>query len=827
MLQRVGIMLAWGEGGGRKALALAAVALTVVLLGVQLWTTDFGFAEHLVDGARIVTEVDRGGAAEHAGIAVGDTILEDPGQNTYVAPWTEREVYAWTYRLGRALREGRVPMRIRHRGEGSVETRVVIVPDPAPSLPAALRQLRQMGTQLPTVFGFLGVALLLAWRRTSARATTRPQPARSRDGEAADVVTVAAALLGPAFVLDWPMPAWPLWLYPVSSVVEVLGSATGGALLAYFAWSYPTRSRLVDRRFVRGAALVLGGVCASFSILNSMHVVDAPPALHGNTANMIFGGASGIAIFAGLVWQRRRARDLIARRQTTWLLAFCAAGIFGPLVVLIVPQYAFGWATPLLHVVGLSFPVLIPIGFAAVATRYRLFAVDGIALRAGPYAIALGTSVALAAAGSLVVEAGLARQAGSADAGRWLGTVAALLLIEPIRRGSRILIDRAFARDRDAFVGRCAALAAKLAGSADVGAIEADVRSTLDAKVARIFALDDVLDAPIAAATTTHLARTGTLRVVDLAHPAAVDALLARQIDRLVLVPTSEPSATRLEVLGLTLPNGGLRIDRVEEDALALVGRVVGATLSRAVAKQHLESEIVRAEEERRQIAMELHDGIGATLTAARSMTRRLRRPAPESGETLDALDAALRDGLQDLRSSLWGLDPLEASWDALVARIRRQAEDQCAAEGIVLTLHVDGEIDGSTSPAGRLAILRVIQEAVNNAVKHGAPEHVDIRVTAGADRIAVVVEDDGAGNDARGSRGSRAEQDLAEATPDANHEGRGLGNMARRIESLGGTFRFGRGARGGTCVSIALPRMAIARASGTIARAKVAGIDS
>jgi signal transduction histidine kinase len=747
---------------------VGALALTLLSLGVQLWTTDFGFDERLDGTTRVVTEVDPGGAAARAGIAAGDVILEDPGIDTLKWPWTEREVYGWTYRLGRALRQHHVPMRIRH---DAIEKSVVVVPDDAPSLPAAIRQLRRIGTRLPVAFAFLGVALLLAGRRSESTA----------DESARRVVTSACALLGAAFVCDTPAPAWPFWFYPVAALCDAGASAAGGALLAYFAWTYPTRSKFVDRKLVRAIVITLGVLCSGFSILNSMHVVNPPEGLHGNTANMAFGTGVALLIFVGLAWQRKRARDLIARRQATWLLAFCSAGIFVPMLIYMIPQYAFGFGLPFASVIALPFPLLIPIGFAAVITRYRLFASDGMALRATPYGIALGTSLVVCVSVSVSIEALFSSHAGTAAAGRWLGTIAALVMIEPFRRGARGLIDRAFARDRDAFHRRCAELAATLARCSDAGAIETEIRGTLDAKDARLLKLAEVLEAAAVREVEAQLARAGTVRIVDLKEPSAVDALLALGFELLVAVPADDL------VLALTLPGGSHQLARPEHDALALVGRVIGATLSREAARRTLETEIVRAEHERRQIAMELHDGIGATLTAARSMTRRLRDPLVSS-ETLDALDATLREGLGDLRTSLWGLDPVDASWGGLVAKIRRQVGDQCAAEQIAFKMRSDGELSAGMSAAGRLAVLRVVQEAVANAVKHGAPRHLEICMTVGEGRIDVAVEDDGKG--------------AASATP----EGRGLANMERRIESLGGAFRFESTSEVGTRVSFSLP---------------------
>lgn len=773
-------------------LVYGAIALTLVMIGSQLWTTDLGMDDRVTAAGRIVTEVDPGGAAERAGIAVGDEIVQDPGLVTYVAPWTERELYAWNYRLHRALESGHVPMQVRRAG---VERSVDVMPGPAPSLPAALRQLRRFGTQLPATFAFLGVATVLARRRSRVE----------KDERAKRTIAASCALLGTAWVTSWPAPGWPLWLYPLSSLVEVWGASGGIVLLAHFAWSYPTRSRLVDRPAVRRFVLAVGAPCGVFSVLNSLHVIDAPRGLHGNSSIILFDSLIALATLVGLVWQRWRARELVAKRQTTWLLVSCGAGMFIPILFLVLPQYALGGAAPILHVILLPFPLLIPIGFAAVVSRHRLFSLDGIALRAGPYAVAVATSLLVCVAVTLGVEALFSWRAGTAEAGRWLGTVAAVVLIEPLRRGFQVLIDRAFSRDRDAFLRRCSMLAANLAGRSEPATIEAEVQARLDAKVVRLAVLADVIDAASVPAVQGLLARSGTLRVVDLPDPLAVDALHALGFELLVVVPSdgTGEGAASARALALTLPSPAHLLARAEHDALALVGRVIGAALARDVARRSLESELLRAADERRHIAMELHDGIGATLTAARSMTRRLRAPtsghhaaSPSEDVTLDALDATLREGLGELRTSLWSLDPAEGSWDGLVAKIRRQVGDHCAAAGIELTMTTEGGLGDGMSPAVRLAVLRVVQEAVSNAIKHGTPKHIELRMSASGGSFDVVVEDDGIG-----------------LTP-AVTRGRGLGNMARRIESLAGTFRLERGARGGTRVFVSVPESTLSRAS-------------
>lgn len=741
-------------------LVRGAALVALVVVTAQLWTRDLGMDERLVGSSRVVHEVDPGGAAARAGIAVGDVIVADPGGESHLVQRTEREMYAESYRLGKAMQSGRVPMVVRR---GDEERHVTIVPDPDASMAATLRQLRRVGTELPVAFAFLGVALLLARR-----------PSRSdRDERARIDVAAGCALLGASWVGAWPAPAWPLWLYPVTSVLETFACGAGIVLLARFAWSYPTRSRLVDHRGVRLAVVGAGLPCATFSMLNSLHVVAAPEGLRGNTVNIAFTGLLGVVTFAGLVWQRGRAVDLIARRQSTWLLGFCGVGIGVPLAVLLVPHYGLQLPAPtILRLLALAFPLLLPIGFAVVVTRFRLFSLDGVAVHAVAYAIAVVASLVVCLGVTLGIDAAFASRVGMGEAGRWLGMILALVLVVPLRHGVQVLLDRAFARDRAAFLSSCAELASRLAPLSDERRIEEEIRASLDAKTVSLLALDDVT-------VEEQVSRAGAMRVVDLRDATAVDAWRERGVEVLVAIPHGR-------VLALAFPEAA-SMGRAERDALTLVGRVVGAALA-------LRAERARAEHERRHIAMELHDGIGATLTAARSMTRRLRGAAPEG--TLDALDETLREGIGELRVSLAGLEPEEADWDAIVANLRRHVGDQCAAEGISMTLQSHGDGARRLSPSGRLAVLRVVQEAVSNAVKHAEARAVRVRMELNAGGLDVAVEDDGKGCEPR------------------TNVGRGLGNMARRVERLGGKLRVDAVVPHGTRVAMLVPASALLFAS-------------
>jgi signal transduction histidine kinase len=237
-------------------------------------------------------------------------------------------------------------------------------------------------------------------------------------------------------------------------------------------------------------------------------------------------------------------------------------------------------------------------------------------------------------------------------------------------------------------------------------------------------------------------------------------------------------------VLALALPLVAASWDRTERNALASVGQVIGSVLQARATRRALEARVAREEAERRGIAMELHDGLGATLTAARLMTQMVRRTTPEAG-TLEGLEAVIQAGLHDLRIALWGLDEHAMTWGDLVSRLRRQLGDMCALAGLSFELVSDLAEAESGGPAVGLTVFRIVQEAATNTVKHARANRIRCSLRSVDGGIQLVFEDDGTG------------------LPSPLPPGRGLGNMRRRVDAHAGKLQLGRAADGGTRIDV------------------------
>jgi signal transduction histidine kinase len=213
-------------------------------------------------------------------------------------------------------------------------------------------------------------------------------------------------------------------------------------------------------------------------------------------------------------------------------------------------------------------------------------------------------------------------------------------------------------------------------------------------------------------------------------------------------------------------------------EAFAASGATAIATAQSAT-DEALRRSLAASEAERGRWARELHDETLQDLAALRMMLSAARRSAdPERLRT--AIDDAVEligGGIHNLRALIADLRPaaldelgVKAALEALVERVQQRG-------GIAVDLHVDLELEEGRE-SGRLpdeieaAIYRLVQEALNNVVKHADARRAGVRVIEDGTDITVEVVDDGKGFD-----------------PDADAQGFGLVGMRERVAALRGSL--------------------------------------
>lgn len=200
-------------------------------------------------------------------------------------------------------------------------------------------------------------------------------------------------------------------------------------------------------------------------------------------------------------------------------------------------------------------------------------------------------------------------------------------------------------------------------------------------------------------------------------------------------------------------------------------------------------------EHERRTLAGELHDQIGQQLTALKLNLHALRSAAQAAGQDARWQDcseivtttlAQVRQQVFDLRPPV--LDELGLG-PALDEYCRKQEERSATC------ITVDGTATlGALPETVALVAFRVVQEAVNNALRHAAPECISVQLQRDAETLWVKVEDNGSG------------MTQACAAAPSSEGGMGLLTMRERVLSVQGEVQIETALSGGVRISVRLP---------------------
>lgn len=182
-------------------------------------------------------------------------------------------------------------------------------------------------------------------------------------------------------------------------------------------------------------------------------------------------------------------------------------------------------------------------------------------------------------------------------------------------------------------------------------------------------------------------------------------------------------------------------------------------------------------ERERDRLMRDLHDGISGHLV---SILAHSEKDAVDD----EAIQSTAREALDDLRLVVQSLDLGEGDLRVALAGFRERLEPRLRRQGCVLDWSMERlpEVAGM-SPGHGLAILRILQEAVTNALRHGFGQKVLIHAEPAVDGGALIMIE----NDLP----SEANMDDGLAGKCAAVGGYGLANMRHRAEGLGGDVRF------------------------------------
>lgn len=232
--------------------------------------------------------------------------------------------------------------------------------------------------------------------------------------------------------------------------------------------------------------------------------------------------------------------------------------------------------------------------------------------------------------------------------------------------------------------------------------------------------------------------------------------------------------------------SGSDEIGRLEDAFNRMTGR-----LSAAVDAERVRAGTDARQAERARIARELHDSISQDLFSLSLLAAGLRRALhadPALRPEVTAMERTSARAMREMQALLLELRPVALEDAGLVPAVT----ELCSAYQARLAIKVNAELgEVSLGPAAEHAVLRIVQEALGNAARHGEPETIGVRLSQRNGSVTIEVRDDGRGFDP----GDAAER-----------HGMGLALMRERVTELGGDFRLDAAPGEGAAILVRLP---------------------
>jgi signal transduction histidine kinase len=212
--------------------------------------------------------------------------------------------------------------------------------------------------------------------------------------------------------------------------------------------------------------------------------------------------------------------------------------------------------------------------------------------------------------------------------------------------------------------------------------------------------------------------------------------------------------------------------------------------------KQEMESrfqaEILKARIEEQEktmdhISKELHDNIGQLLSSSKFLVGLSKRTLPNSAETLVEADHTLGIAINELRALSKSFNKEWLAQFSLIENLQNEINRINASKEFVASLKHPEELYLSVDK--QLILFRIIQECLQNAIKHAVATHFDIVIDDLQTSLAIFINDNGIGFDPELS----------------SKHGIGITNIKHRVSILSGVVEW-RSQQGGTTVYIKIP---------------------
>ena len=194
----------------------------------------------------------------------------------------------------------------------------------------------------------------------------------------------------------------------------------------------------------------------------------------------------------------------------------------------------------------------------------------------------------------------------------------------------------------------------------------------------------------------------------------------------------------------------------------------------------------------RNQIAADLHDEVGSSLSSIHMLSQMASGKADVSDgqrSILNKVSSNAKETMDKMSDIVWMIKPGETQATDLAERMERFAKDICSSRNIELSLNLAAFETVKLDMDQRKSIYLIFKEAINNAVKYSATKRIDVNTALQNKNLLMTIKDHGKGFD---------EEGLA--------KGNGLDNMKHRAQEAGGTLDVKSVPGEGTTISLSVP---------------------
>jgi signal transduction histidine kinase len=201
-------------------------------------------------------------------------------------------------------------------------------------------------------------------------------------------------------------------------------------------------------------------------------------------------------------------------------------------------------------------------------------------------------------------------------------------------------------------------------------------------------------------------------------------------------------------------------------------------------------------EEERKRIAMDIHDGIGQMLTSLKFQIESIDlHDGPQAERKIREIGQLTKDVIKEVRRVTFNLKPTVLGDYGLSAALNVFVQEIGKLTDVKLVYRTTGEMERLPQKIEN-NIFRIIQEAINNAIKYSGAEVITIDLLQSEQALTITVHDAGKGFDSR----------LLESRSMDIDSGRGFFNMYERTEYVNGNLRIDAAPGKGTTVTLTVP---------------------